>query len=83
MDRPDRLGGRIIHLHLHGIVLPEKQAYQEGREPNRNRWLGAEPNANRCEPEPEWIFLNRNRHEPEPDLFLDPLICFEAIIAIF
>ena len=28
--------------------------------------------ANRCEPEPEWIFVNRTRHELQPDLFLDP-----------
>ena len=28
--------------------------------------------ANRCELEPEWIFVNQNRHELDPDLFLDP-----------
>ena len=50
--------------------------FQEGCEPNRNRWLGAvhanyslRTGANR-----NWngIFVNRNRHEPELDLFLEP-----------
>ena len=56
---------------------------------NRNRvnrtmrtGTGSEPeplmNWTGCEPEPEYIFLDRNRHELEPHLFLDPLICFEA-----
>ena len=47
---------------------------------------GQFPRIIHCEPVrtgTEWIFLNRNRREPEPDLFFDPLICFEAINSIF
>ena len=33
--------------------------------------------ANRCEPEPERLFLNRKRHEPEPDLFFNPFLILD------
>ena len=91
---PDSGLSEGIYLSLTPAWETHPALYSKAANRNRNRvnrtmrtGTGSEPepvmNWTGGEPEPECIFLNRNRHEPEPDLFFDPLLCFEPINAIF